>query len=85
MHTNTVEGFYSIFKRGMRGVYQHCASRHLHRYVAEFDFRYSNRSALGVTDTARADKALKGAAGKRLTYRRPDGHRCASLQAQGAW
>ena len=72
VHTNTVEGFYSIFKRGMRGVYQHCSPKHLHRYVAEFDFRYSERAALGVDDTMRAEKALMGVVGKRLTYRRPD-------------
>lgn len=70
--TNTVEGYYSIFKRGMRGVYQHCAEKHLHRYLSEFDFRYSNRSALGVEDTERAERALKGITGKRLTYRRTD-------------
>ena len=69
--TNTVEGYYSIFKRGMKGVYQHCAEKHLHRYLSEFDFRYSNRVALGVNDGERADLAIKGAAGKRLTYRRP--------------
>ena len=69
--TNTVEGFYSIFKRGMKGVYQHCAEKHLHRYLAEFDFRYSNRIALGVDDVSRADRALKGIVGKRLTYRTP--------------
>ncbi len=72
IHTNTVEGFYSIFKRGMKGVYQHASKKHLHRYVAEFDFRYSNRAALGVDDTARALTALQGTVGKRLTYRRPD-------------
>jgi hypothetical protein len=66
---NSVEGYYSIFKRGMKGVYQHCAEKHLHRYLAEFDFRYSNRVALGVDDGERADLAIKGAAGKRLTYR----------------
>jgi len=71
VHTNTVEGYYSIFKRGMKGVYQHCAEHHLHRYLAEFDFRYSNRSAMGVEDSARAVIALMGAKGKRLTYRRP--------------
>jgi transposase-like protein len=70
--TNTVEGFYSIFKRGMKGVYQHCAEKHLHRYLSEFDFRYSNRVALGVNDGERADLAIKGAAGKRLTYRQPN-------------
>jgi transposase-like protein len=67
--TNTVEGYYSIFKRGMKGVYQHCAEKHLHRYLSEFDFRYSNRVALGIHDGERADLAIKGAAGKRLTYR----------------
>ena len=67
--TNTVEGFYSIFKRGMKGVYQHCAEHHLHRYLAEFDFRYSNRIALGVDDTARAVKALIGAKGSHLRIR----------------
>lgn len=66
--TNTVEGYFSIFKRGMRGIYQHCGEQHLHRYLAEFDFRYSNRVALGINDTARADRALVGIAGKRLTY-----------------
>ena len=69
VHTNTVEGFYSIFKRGMKGIYQHCGERHLHRYIAEFDFRYSNRVKVGFDDIARADKMLKGIVGKRLTYR----------------
>jgi transposase-like protein len=68
MHTNTIEGFFSVFKRGMKGVYQHCAHNHLHRYVAEFDFRYNNRKALGVEDSERAEKLLKGFVGKRLTY-----------------
>jgi len=72
-HTNTVEGFYSIFKRGMKGVYQHCGEQHLQRYLHEFDFRYSNRTALGVSDKERAEKALKGIEGKRLTYRRTYG------------
>lgn len=66
--TNSVEGAFSIFKRGMRGVYQHCAEKHLHRYLAEFEFRYSHREATGVDDVARADKMLKGVVGKRLTY-----------------
>jgi transposase-like protein len=70
IHTNTVEGYYSIFKRGMRGVYQFCSEKHLHRYVAEFDFRYSNRAALDCNDSDRADRLLKGIIGKRLTYRR---------------
>jgi transposase-like protein len=69
--TNTIEGYFSIFKRGMKGVYQHCSEKHLHRYLSEFDFRYSNRIALGVDDAMRADKALQGITGKRLTYRRP--------------
>jgi hypothetical protein len=72
IHTNTVEGYYSVFKRGMRGVYQHCREKHLHRYLAEFDFRYSNRVALGVDDVTRADRVLAGIVGKRLTYRTPD-------------
>lgn len=69
VHTNTIEGFFSIFKRGMKGIYQHCGEQHLHRYLAEFDFRYSYRMKLGYTDTARARLALKGIGGKRLTYR----------------
>ena len=68
IHTNTIEGYFSIFKRGMKGVYQHCAKRHLHRYMAEFDFRYSNRKALGIEDNMRAEIALRGIVGKRLTY-----------------
>lgn len=68
-HTNTLEGYFSIFKRGMKGVYQHCSSRHLKRYLAEFDFRYNERVALGVNDVQRTNLALAGAAGKRLTYR----------------
>lgn len=67
-HTNTIEGFFSIFKRGMKGVYQHCGHHHLNRYLAEFDFRYNNRLALGVNDTERADILLRGVTGKRLTY-----------------
>jgi hypothetical protein len=72
VNTNTIEGYYSIFKRGMKGVYQHCSEKHLHRYLAEFDFRYSNRSALGIEDRERADILANGIVGKRLTYRRPD-------------
>jgi len=68
--TNTVEGFYSIFKRGMKGVYQHCGEKHLHRYLAEFDFRYSNRAALGIGDKERVNTIAQGISGKRLTYRR---------------
>ena len=69
IHTNTIEGYFSIFKRGMKGVYQHCGKQHLHRYLAEFDFRYNHRSALGVEDAGRSVLALRGAAGRRLTYR----------------
>jgi hypothetical protein len=69
-HTQTVENFFSVFKRGMKGVYQHCSEKHLARYLHEFAFRYSNRSALGVEDAERAAIAIEGAAGKRLTYRR---------------
>ena len=68
--TNTVEGYFSIFKRGMKGVYQHCGKQHLHRYLAEFDFRYSHRAAKEIDDTMRANAILKNAEGKRLTYRR---------------
>jgi transposase-like protein len=69
VHTNSVEGFFSVFKRGMRGVYQHCREKHLHRYLAEFDFRHNHRVALGVDDAMRAEAALLGVVGKRLTYR----------------
>jgi transposase-like protein len=69
--TNTVEGYFSIFKRGMKGIYQHCGEKHLHRYLAEFDHRYNHRVALGFNDTDRTLAAIKGAEGKRLTYRQP--------------
>ncbi len=68
IHTNTVEGYFSIFKRGMKGIYQHCAKKHMHRYLAEFDFRYSNRVAKGIDDPDRAGKLLDGVVGRRLTY-----------------
>ena len=67
-HTNTIEGFFSVFKRGMKGVYQHCGHNHLNRYMAEFDFRYNNRVKLGVDDVQRAEIILRGVIGKRLTY-----------------
>jgi hypothetical protein len=70
VHVNTLEGFFSVFKRGMVGTYQHCGEQHLQRYLNEFDFRYSNRIKLGIDDACRADLALKGINGKRLTYRR---------------
>jgi transposase-like protein len=72
VHTNTLEGFFSIFKRGMVGTYQHCKTGHLHRYLAEFDFRFNNRAKLGITDRARTAIAMKGIEGKRLTYRQAD-------------
>lgn len=68
IHTNTVEGAFSIFKRGMKGVYQHCAEKHLHRYLAEFEFRYSHRTGVGVNDGDRSALALGGIVGKRLLY-----------------
>ena len=68
VHTNTIEGYFSIFKRGMRGIYQHCQKKHLHRYLAEFDFRYTNRAANGFNDADRANELLKGVVGRRLTY-----------------
>ena len=70
VHTNTIENVFSVFKRGMHGVYQHCGEAHLHRYLAEFDFRYNRRSTLGVEDRERTEDLLRGAIGKRLTYRR---------------
>ncbi len=69
-HTNTIEGYFSILKRGITGTYHHVSQQHLKRYLAEFDFRYNERSALEVDDKLRAEKALKGIVGKRLTYRR---------------
>jgi len=69
-HTNTIEGYFSILKRGIVGTYHHVSQQHLKRYLAEFDFRYNERAKLGVTDSERAEKALKGIVGKRLTYRR---------------
>lgn len=68
-YTNTVEGYFSVFNRGMKGTYQHCAKKHLHRYLAEFDFRYNNRVVNGTDDRTRASVALAGVDGKRLLYR----------------
>lgn len=70
IHTNTIEGFFSVFKRGMKGVYQHCGHNHLHRYMAEYDYRYNHRTALGFDDFQRAEALLRGVKGKRLTYQR---------------
>ena len=71
-HTNTVENYFSILKRGIVGVYHHVSPAHLHRYAAEFDFRYNERAGLGIDDATRSVKALKGIVGKRLTYRGTD-------------
>jgi hypothetical protein len=71
VHTNSAEGYFSIFKRGMRGVYQHCSEKHLHRYLAEYDFRYNHRTALGYSDEERTLEAVRGAEGKRLMYHKP--------------
>lgn len=68
--TNTIEGFFSIFKRGLIGTYQHIGSQHMQRYATEFDFRYNNRTALGINDVQRTNEALRGISNKRLTYRR---------------
>ena len=70
---NAAESYFSVFKRGMKGVYQHCGEKHLHRYLVEFDFRHNTRTALGIEDKQRHDRALAGAEGKRLTYRRTSG------------
>lgn len=70
IHTNTIEGYFSVFKRGMKGVYQHCAKKHRPLRLAEFDFRYNEREANGADDRARTDSALACIIGKRLTYRR---------------
>lgn len=72
VHSNTFENYFSVFKRGMRGIYQHCAEKHLHRYLAEFDFRYNTRTKLGFSDYERSCQLAAGIAGKRLTYRRAD-------------
>jgi transposase-like protein len=72
VHTNTIEGYFSIMKRGINGVYHHVSQQHLKRYLAEYDFRYNERMKLGVSDTERTAKAIKGIVGKRLTYRRPN-------------
>jgi hypothetical protein len=72
IHTNTIENVFSILKRGMRGTYQHCGEAHLHRYLAEFEFRYNRRSGLGIEDAQRVQSIAQGTEGKRLTYRRID-------------
>jgi len=76
-HTNTIEGYFSILKRGITGTYHHVSQQHLKRYLAEFDFRYNERLALGIEDNERTIKALKGIEGKRMTYRRTSERRVA--------
>jgi hypothetical protein len=71
VHTNTMESYFAIMKRGITGVYHHVSQQHLKRYLAEFDFRYNEREALGVSDAERMEKSVQGIVGKRLTYRRP--------------
>jgi transposase-like protein len=71
VHTNSAEGVFSIFKRGMKGIYQHCAEKHLHRYLAEYEFRYNHRVALGHSDIDRTLAAVRATEGKRLTYKQP--------------
>jgi transposase-like protein len=72
-HTNTIEGAFSVFKRGMIGTYQHCGEQHLHRYLSEFDFRYNTRAALKIDDQERTRRVLAAIAGKRLIYKQPIG------------
>lgn len=73
VHTNTIEGYFSIMKRGISGVYHHVSPQHLKRYLAEFDFRYNERSALKVSDAERTEKAIAGVVGKRITYQQTYG------------
>jgi hypothetical protein len=77
IHTNTVEGFFAMLKRGIIGSFHHVSKAHLHRYVEEFAFRYSNRIALGVNDGERAARIILGAERKRLTYQTSTGNRAA--------
>jgi len=71
VHTNSAEGYFGLFKRGMKGIYQHCREKHLPRYLAEFDFRYNHRTRLGFTDAQRTAAMIAGVVGKRLTYQQP--------------
>jgi transposase-like protein len=70
-HSNTAENYFSILKRGITGTFHHISEAHLSRYLVAFDFRYSHRAGLGITDTMRADEAVRGVVGKRLNYRQP--------------
>lgn len=71
--TNSVEGYFGIFKRGLFGTYQHCGENHLHRYLAEFDFGHNNRKSLGINDAERAERLVKRIVGKRLLYQTTNG------------
>ena len=82
--TNTVETYFSVFKRGMRGTYQHCKEKHLHRYLAEFDFRFNHRAALGFTDGERAAIAIRNSGGKRLTYRPNSLNQFSNIRPRGS-
>lgn len=73
VHNNSCESYFSVFKRGMKGVYQHCSEKHLHRYLAEFDYRHNTRVAVGMDDKARAEKLITQVVGKRLTYQTTGG------------
>jgi len=84
-HSNTVESYFATFKRGIIGTYHSVSEAHLKRYLAEFDFRYNERSALGIGDGERATKALKGIVGKRLTYRRTDKTRNDQAESAGVY
>ncbi|MDB6105305.1 MAG: ISSpo8, transposase [Gammaproteobacteria bacterium] len=70
--TNTVEGYFGVLKRGIFAIYQHCGENHLHRYLAEFDFRHNNRKSLGINDVQRAENLVSGVVGKRLMYKTAD-------------
>ena len=72
VNANSAEGVFGVFRKGMKGVYQHCSEKHLNRYVTEFGFRHNTRALLGFNDSQRKDEALNGTVGKRLTYRRAD-------------
>lgn len=72
IHNNSAESYFSVFKRGMKGVYQHCSEKHLHRYLAEFDYRHNTRVAVGMNDDQRADNLITQVVGKRLTYKAAD-------------
>ena len=73
IHTNTIEAYFSIMKRGITGAYHHVSTQHLKRHLAEFDFRYNERSGFNITDAERAIKPIKGVVGERVTYQQTNG------------